>query len=86
VRSQEPGDYYPKTTGNPPVSKADDNKTFQVAPRLTDCDPRLPNASSTRDLQIGLADGSVRVLAPTIRPELFWGMVSHNRGEVLAGE
>jgi prepilin-type N-terminal cleavage/methylation domain-containing protein len=81
-----PGDYYPKTFGNPPVSRADDGKTFQVAPRIVDCDPRLPNASSSRGLQIGLADGSVRVLAPSVSPETFWGMVTHNRGEVLPQE
>jgi prepilin-type N-terminal cleavage/methylation domain-containing protein len=78
-----PGDYYPITSGNPPVSTAEDGKTFQVAPSILDCDPRLPNASSRRGLQIGLADGSARILAPGVSPELFWGMVTHNRGEIL---
>ena len=81
-----PEDYYPKTTGSPPVSRADDGKTFQVAPRIVDCDPRLPNASSRRGLQIGLADGSVRVLAPSVSPEVFWGMVTHNGAEAWPAE
>jgi hypothetical protein len=81
-----PGDYYPRTTGNPPVSRADDGRTFQVAPSFLDCDPRLPNASSTRGLQIGLADGSVRILSPKVSAEVFWGMVTHDRSEVLPTE
>ncbi|MCI0642156.1 MAG: hypothetical protein L0Y72_17595 [Gemmataceae bacterium] len=78
-----PGDYYPITTGNPPVSVATDGKTFQVRPTIDACDPRLPNASSTRGLQIGLGDGSVRILAPSISPQVFWGMVTPSGGEVL---
>lgn len=79
----DPGDYFPKTFGNPPQSRADDGKTFQVAPRMTECDPRLPNASSPQGLQIGLADGSARLIAPNVRPEVFWGLVTPNRGEVV---
>lgn len=78
-----PGDYYPITTGNPPVSIAADNKTFQVRPTIEGCDPRLPNASSTRGLQIALGDGSVRILAPSIEPRIFWGMVTPAGGEVV---
>lgn len=79
----EPEDYYPKSFGNPPQSLADDGKTFQLAPSMMDCDPRLPNASSARGLQIGLADGSARIVASGVSPEVFWGMVTHNRGEVI---
>jgi prepilin-type N-terminal cleavage/methylation domain-containing protein len=81
-----PGDYYPITSGNPPVSVAAEGKTFQVRPRVDECDPRLPNASSSSGLQIGMADGSVRVLAPSTSPQAFWGMVTPNRGEVIPPE
>jgi hypothetical protein len=79
-----PGDYYPVTTGRPPISTAADGKTFQVAPLLKDCDPRLPNASSSYGLQIGLGDGSVRTLSPTIAPQVFWGMVTPAGGEIIS--
>jgi prepilin-type N-terminal cleavage/methylation domain-containing protein len=79
-----PGDYYPITAGNPPVSTAAEGKTFQVQPSLQECDPRLPNASSARGLQAALADGSVRILAPSISPSIFWGAVTPNKGEILA--
>ncbi len=79
-----PGDYYPITKGNPPVTSASEGKTFQVQPTLDGCDPRLPNASSVRGLQIGLGDGSVRILAPSISPQIFWGMVTPRGGEVVS--
>jgi prepilin-type N-terminal cleavage/methylation domain-containing protein len=80
------GDYYPITTGVPPQSTSEDGKTFQVRPSVSECDPRLPNASSTRGLQVAMADGSVQLLAPSISPYLFWGMVTPDRGEVLPPE
>ena len=78
-----PGDYYPITSGSPPTSNAEGGKTFQVRPRIEDCDPRLPNASSSRGLQILLADGSVRVLGPSTSPTVFWGMVTPSGGEII---
>jgi prepilin-type N-terminal cleavage/methylation domain-containing protein len=78
-----PGDYVPVTSGNPPVSVAAGNVTFQVRPRVEQCDPRQPNASLTAGLQVGMADGSVRVLHPGIAPATFWGMVTPDGGEVL---
>lgn len=81
-----PGDYYPITRGNPPVSNAPSPYPFQVRPRVDECDPRLPNASSSRGLQIGLADGSARILRPSISSSVFWGMVTPDGGEILAAE
>jgi prepilin-type N-terminal cleavage/methylation domain-containing protein len=77
----EPGDYVPLTTGNPPQSTS--GKLFQLVPSVKDCDPRLPNAGSSRGLQIGLADGSVRLLAPSTSLHVFWGMVTPRGGEVI---
>src|SRR5262249_28673350 len=81
-----PGDYYPATAGNPPVSSTPGGKTFQVRPTLQDCDPRLPNAGSSRGLQVAMADGSVRLLSPSTSPNVFWGMVTPNGGEVISLE
>lgn len=77
------GDYYPITQGQPPTSRATKNVTFQVHPRIADCDPRLPNASSSRGLQVCLADGSARFLAPGMSPATFWAAVTPAGGEVL---
>ncbi|MEZ6142529.1 MAG: prepilin-type N-terminal cleavage/methylation domain-containing protein [Zavarzinella sp.] len=79
----KPGDYVPVTSGNPPVTTSEGGVVFQVRPRVEDCNPRLPNAASARGLQVGLADGSTRILSPSITPQVFWGMVTPNGGEVL---
>jgi type II secretory pathway pseudopilin PulG len=76
-------DYVPITTGSPPVSRAFDNVTFQVAPRPSECDPRLPQATTPSGLRVCLADGSVRVLSPGIEPSNFWGAVTPAAGEVV---
>jgi prepilin-type N-terminal cleavage/methylation domain-containing protein len=75
-------DYIPITTGQPPVSRAYNNSTFQVTPSISDCDARLPQATLPSGLRIGLADGSVRVLSPTVDPSLFWGAVTPAAGEI----
>jgi hypothetical protein len=81
-----PGDYVPITSGNPPVSIAQSGKTFQAVPSITNCDPRLANASSPNGLQVGMGDGSVRILAPSIAPEVYWAMVTPAGGEAVAVE
>lgn len=80
------GDFYPITQGNPPVSAAAGNRTFQTAPKFADCDPRLPNATSYVGLQAAFADGSVRILGRGISPSVFWGALTPAGGEVIALE
>jgi prepilin-type N-terminal cleavage/methylation domain-containing protein len=76
------GDYFPITQGN--ISVAADNVTFQVRPAIGDCDPRLPNATSARGLQVGMADGGVRILSAGLAPLVFWGAVTPASGEVIS--
>ena len=80
----QPGDYCPITTGNPPQSSSLGNTLFQTAPKVSECDPRLPNAGSSQGLQAGLADGSVRIFAPSVSPQVFWGAVTPNKGEIIS--
>jgi prepilin-type N-terminal cleavage/methylation domain-containing protein len=75
-------DYYPITAGNPPRSAAADNVTFQVRPSIGECDPRQPNAASSRGLQILMGDGSVRTVDPGVSPFIFWAAVTPNRAEI----
>ena len=60
--------------------------TFQVAPTLADCDYRLLQAYTPRGLMVGIADGSVRVVSPTITPRTFWAAVTPAGGEVLGSD
>jgi len=77
-----PGDYYPVTEGNPPVSVAGDGVTFQMRPTVMNCDPRLPNATSNGGLQVALGDGSVRIISPRVSDKVFWALVTPNGGEI----
>ena len=79
-----PGDYIPMTSGDPPVSTSSPGVTFQLRPSIDDCDPRQPNASSSSGLQVGLADGSVRMIRHGVDPRVFWGAVTPSGGEILA--
>ncbi len=76
-----PGDFIPDTTGVPPLSRAAEGKTFQVRPRVAECDPRLPNAGSSRGLQVALGDGSVRIIGRKVAPEVFWSAVTPSGSE-----
>lgn len=60
--------------------------TFQVRPTLEECDYRVLQASGTGGLLVGLLDGSVRALAPTISPATYWGAVTPAGGEVLGSD
>jgi prepilin-type N-terminal cleavage/methylation domain-containing protein len=79
-------DYYPITSGDPPISSAAGNQTFQVRPTRSECDPRLPNGTSSRGLQVTLADGSYRMLRASIDPRVFWGAVTPAAGEIISFE
>lgn len=60
--------------------------TFQVRPKLEDCDPRVPQTPFSAGLLVGLADGSVRTLSPNVSPGTFWAAVTPAGGEVLGND
>lgn len=89
VRGGDP----PTTIGSVP------GVTYQVAPcslRVYDwlpdynpcgarppCDPRQPQTPHPGGMLVAMADGSVRTITPSIRPETFWALVTPDGGEVL---
>jgi prepilin-type N-terminal cleavage/methylation domain-containing protein len=78
-------DIEPVTSGNPPVSEPDiPGFTFQAAPALKACLPAMPQTPHRGGMVTGVADGSVRIVAPSIAPSVFWGAVTRDGGEVLA--
>ncbi len=85
-------DVFPVTSGNPPVSSSinDDpdelNITFQVAPRLQDCNPWYAQTPHRGGMLIALADGSVRILSPRVSPATYWGLITPAGDEVLGGD
>ena len=57
--------------------------TFQVAPRPDQCDSRVVQASTRSGLVIGMMDGSVRTLSPSIDPAVYWSSMTPDKGEVV---
>ncbi len=57
--------------------------TFQVTPPQADCDYRVLQTPHAGGMIIGLLDGSVRTARPDVAPNVFWGAVTPNGGEVL---
>jgi prepilin-type N-terminal cleavage/methylation domain-containing protein len=56
---------------------------FQAAPSSGSCDPQLPQTAHASGMQVALADGSVRSLAPTISQWTFWAACTPAGGEAL---
>jgi prepilin-type N-terminal cleavage/methylation domain-containing protein len=77
------GDVVPVTTSQPPASHGSKRGlTFQVKPRLSDCDPRLAQTPHQSGMLVGMGDGSVRTLAGGISERVYWGLVTPGKGEI----
>jgi prepilin-type N-terminal cleavage/methylation domain-containing protein len=59
---------------------------FQVRPGEGNCDPTRASTPHAGGIQVGLADGSVRTLAPSISGETWWAAVTPAGGEVLGSD
>ncbi len=84
---EEYGDAYPISSGSPPVTTSSKpGLTFQVAPKVTGCDFRLAQSIHRNGILVALADGSIRILAPSISERTYWAAVTPNSGEVLGND
>ena len=61
---------------------------FQIQPRpfLGNCDPTRAATAHAGGILVGLADGSVRTLAPTMSGKTWWAAVTPADGEVLGSD
>jgi prepilin-type N-terminal cleavage/methylation domain-containing protein len=59
---------------------------FQVQPTEGNCDPTRASTPHGSGMQAGLADGSVRTLAPSMSGDTWWHAVTPARGEVLGSD
>ena len=57
-------------------------ETFQVRPRVGDCDPRLPQTPHESGMLAAYLDGSVRTLRAGLTPAAYWAAVTPDGGEV----
>ncbi len=79
---QQMGDVVPATQGKTTVGSSP-GFTFQVAPNIALCDPRVAQANSGAGLLVGMIDGSVRTLTPSVSERTYWGLITENGGETL---
>jgi prepilin-type N-terminal cleavage/methylation domain-containing protein len=56
---------------------------FQVQPTPGNCDPTRAATAHGGGIQVGLADGSVRTLAPSISGATWWAAVTPSEGDAL---
>lgn len=48
------------------------------------CDGKIVQTPFSSGLPVAMADGSVRIVRPSVDPYIFWGAVTPDRGEVLS--
>ena len=58
----------------------------QPAPYLSNCDPTRTSTSHAAGMQVCLADGSVRSLAPTMSGGTWWAACTPSGGDVLGSD
>jgi prepilin-type N-terminal cleavage/methylation domain-containing protein len=59
---------------------------FQVQPTEGNCDPTRAATAHTGGMLVGLADGSVRTLSPSMSGATWWAAVTPSGGEVLGSD
>ncbi len=74
------GDVVP-VTANGVTQPSRAGATFQVTPRVEDCDPFLPQTPHPGGMLTLLFDGSVRTARGGIDPSAFWAAVTRDGGE-----
>ena len=59
---------------------------FQVQPEpfLGNCDPTRASTAHASGMQVGLADGSVRTLAPSMSGDIWWAALTP-KGDEMQG-
>lgn len=84
---RELGDVYPLTSGDPVRSDGSiSGVTFQVRPRVSECDPRIAQAPYAGGMPVAVADGSVRILSSGMSPTTYWAAVTPAGGEIVGGD
>lgn len=67
-------------------SKYGSDKTFDVKPSPDDCDPNGAQATTSGGLLVGVCDGSVRVLNPSISVQTYQAIATPNANDALGSD
>jgi prepilin-type N-terminal cleavage/methylation domain-containing protein/prepilin-type processing-associated H-X9-DG protein len=81
-------DVEPVTEGLPPVTRPNTiyPVTFQAAPSLSDCNPRLAQTPHSSGMIVSMCDGSVRIVSPGISSSTYWALVTPRAGDCPGGD
>lgn len=79
------GDVAPRTIGGV-THGSGGTLTFQLAPPLNACDPRLAQTPHSSGMLVALMDGSCRSLAGAMAPGTYWAAVTPAAGDVLSSD
>jgi len=83
----QPGFAIPALVGRGAPNAIGPGSKFQVQPPfLDDCDPTRASTSHAGGILVGLVDGSVRTLAPSISGDVWWAALTPSGGEVLGSD
>lgn len=78
-------DVVPVTSGNPPNSAPSLMPwTFQVSPKIPECNALIPQTPHQSGMICGWGDGSVRTVRPSISSGVFWSSVTPRGGETIS--
>ncbi|MCI0681258.1 MAG: hypothetical protein L0Y71_04070 [Gemmataceae bacterium] len=76
-------DVVPVAAGAPATSHGSvSGLSFQVNPRLSDCDSRLAQSPHSSGMLAGMGDGSVTTIARGMGERTYWALVTPNGGEI----
>ncbi|MFO0810735.1 MAG: DUF1559 domain-containing protein [Gemmataceae bacterium] len=78
-------DVYPMTVSGATTGSTA-GLTFQAAPAPPDCNPKVAQTPHPGGMLVALADGSARVIAPTISAQTYWAAVTPARGDSLGSD
>jgi hypothetical protein len=59
---------------------------FQYQPKPNQCDPTRTSTPHTGGIQVGMVDGSVRTLSPSVSGTTWWAAATSAGGEVLSAD
>jgi prepilin-type N-terminal cleavage/methylation domain-containing protein len=69
-----------------PLSRLPPTMTFQVAPRTQDCWPFVAQTPHSAGVLVALADGSCRILSPSMSMATYWAAVTPASGDQFGSD
>jgi prepilin-type N-terminal cleavage/methylation domain-containing protein len=86
IKTFQPGFCIPALANQGAPNALGPTSRFQVQPAQGACDPTRAATAHAGGIQVGLADGSVRTLAPSLSGDTWWAAVTPRGGEVLGSD